>query len=177
VIGHIPFEIKDQVFAEMFRVLKKGGRSVHVAETDSTSCWARFAHKDPALFRKYFVDVPGHISLEMPSQLRQRFNKHGFKEIIFTKINGNVQECGTITGIFDNEYRAKSRFLSFPGQSREEKAASSAALHLSPDHHLAAPGNLRADGRPQRMRLHTGPQALVGFFPVAEKRFEGRQRS
>ncbi len=33
VLGHIPFDKKDALFAEMFRVLKPGGRAVHVIET------------------------------------------------------------------------------------------------------------------------------------------------
>ena len=111
VIGHIPAECKDALFAEMHRVLKKGGRTVHVIETDSTNRWFRFAHQYPELFQEYFVDRPGHIGLAMPSQLRQRFLKHGFKEITFKKFSGTIQECGTLAGCFDNEYKAKCKGL------------------------------------------------------------------
>lgn len=108
VIGHIPTEDKDKMFAEMYRVLKPGGRTVHVIETDAANCWFRFAHRYPDLFQKYFVDVPGHISLELPSQLRARFLKHGFKEVRFAKYATAIPECGALTGVFDTEYKQKS---------------------------------------------------------------------
>lgn len=108
VIGHIPFEIKDAVFAEIFRVLKKGGRTIHMIETDSTNWWFRFAHAQPGFFQKCFVDRPGHISLELPTRLRQRFLKHGFKEITFQRTSTSIPECGTLAGIFDPPIRRQS---------------------------------------------------------------------
>lgn len=108
VIGHVPFESKDTLFAEMYRVLKPGGRTVHVIETDSTNRWFQFAHQYPELFHEYLVERPGHIGLELPSALRQRFLKHGFKEVAFKRIGGTFQECGSLTGFFGNEYSAHS---------------------------------------------------------------------
>ncbi len=108
VIGHIPFEQKDVMFAEIHRVLKPGGRTVHVIETDAANIWFRFAHSYPDLFRKYFVDLPGHISLELPSALKARFLRNGFKLVRFEKYAGAIQECGTIAGFFNNEYKLKS---------------------------------------------------------------------
>jgi ubiquinone/menaquinone biosynthesis C-methylase UbiE len=111
VLGHIPFEHKDQLFAEMYRILKKGGRTVHLIETDATNVWFRFAHKYPELFQKYLVDVPGHVGLELPSQLRARFLKHGFREIRFAKFSSDIKQIGTLSGIFDNEYKNKSPWI------------------------------------------------------------------
>lgn len=111
VIGHVLFEGKDAFFAEMHRVLKPGGRAVHVIETDSTNCWFRFAHQFPELFHEYFVERPGHIGLELPSALRARFQQHGFKEVAFRRIGGTIQECGTLTGFFDNEFKSHCRRL------------------------------------------------------------------
>lgn len=108
VLGHIPFEIKDAVFSEIYRVLKKGGRTVHLIETDSTNWWFRFAHRRPALFKKQFVDTPGHISLEMPSLLRARFLKHGFKELRFGGTSTSVPECGALSGILTAEFTRDS---------------------------------------------------------------------
>ena len=51
VIGHIRHEDKDRLFAEMHRVLKKGGKAIHVIETDATSRWFKFAHRYPDLFQ------------------------------------------------------------------------------------------------------------------------------
>jgi SAM-dependent methyltransferase len=111
VIGHIPVADKDRMFAEMYRVLRPGGRTVHVIETDATNFWFRFAHRYPELFKKYFIELPGHISLELPSQVRARFLRHGFKEIRFRKYAGAILECGTISGLFDNEFKHHSSLI------------------------------------------------------------------
>jgi SAM-dependent methyltransferase len=113
VIGHIPFEIKDRMFAEMYRVLKKGGRTVHVIETEGNNRLMRFAHSFPELYQRYFVDKPGHISLELRSQLLARFLRHGFKEIAFKNIGGSIPECGGLSGLFNNEYQTKRMALRF----------------------------------------------------------------
>jgi ubiquinone/menaquinone biosynthesis C-methylase UbiE len=111
VLGHIAPEHKDQLFGEIHRVLKKGGRTIHCIEAESTSPWYRFAHKYPDLFQIYFVDRPGHIGMELPSEWRARFLNHGFREIAFKKLSSRVQEPGTITALFDNEYKTRSRLI------------------------------------------------------------------
>jgi SAM-dependent methyltransferase len=112
VLGHISFENKDLLFSEIHRVLKPGGRTVHCSEADADNVWFRFAHKHPELFAVHFVDKPGHISLEKPTQIRARFLRHGFKEIAFRRLNSTIQEPGTLVALFDNEYRTKSRWIS-----------------------------------------------------------------
>jgi SAM-dependent methyltransferase len=111
VLGHISGENKDQLFAEIHRVLKKGGRTVHCSEADARNIWYRFAHQYPELFAIYFVDRPGHIGLETPSQIRARFLRHGFKEIRFKRLNSVLQEPGTLVALFDNEYRQKAWWI------------------------------------------------------------------
>jgi SAM-dependent methyltransferase len=112
VLGHISDENKDLLFAEINRVLKPGGRTVHCSEADSTNVWYRIARRDPKLFQKYFVDLPGHISLETITQIDVRFVKHGFRAVKIKKLCSTLQEPGTLAAWFDNEYRRKSRFLS-----------------------------------------------------------------
>jgi len=108
VLGHIASEQKDQLFTEIFRVLRKGGRTIHCVEADGTSPWFRFGHRYPELFQKYFVDKPGHIGMETASLWRERFLKHGFREITFKKLGSRIQEPGTIEAFFDNEFKTKS---------------------------------------------------------------------
>ena len=108
VLGHIPFDKKDLIFSEMHRVLKKGGRVVHLIETDAVNVWYRYAKKNPALFQKYFIDLPGHVGLELPSALRSRFLKHGFKEVLFKKFWGNLMEIGALGVLFNNEAKDRS---------------------------------------------------------------------
>jgi len=112
VLGHIATENKDLLFSEIRRVLKKGGRTVHCSEADADNIWFRFAHRYPELFEIFFVDKPGHISLERPTQIRARFLKHGFKEILFRRLSSNLQVPGTPTAMFDNAYRTKSKWIS-----------------------------------------------------------------
>jgi len=111
VLGHISPEQKDQLFAEIYRVLKKGGRTLHCAEADCESPWYRFAHQDPKLFYTHFVDKPGHIGMELPSQWRARFLKHDFKEVTFKKLASRIQEPGTLTAWFDNEYKTNNKAI------------------------------------------------------------------
>jgi SAM-dependent methyltransferase len=103
VLGHIPFDKKDTLFAEMHRVLKKGGRAVHVIETDCNNIWFQEAKKIPGYFEKYFVDIPGHVGLELPSVLQKRFLKHGFKKVRFKKLYGFFQPVGVVAGFFEPE--------------------------------------------------------------------------
>lgn len=111
VLGHISLENKDALFSEIYRVLKRGGRTVHCSEADADNVWFRFAHRFPELFAVHFVDRPGHIGLELPTRLRQRFLKHGFREIRFRRLNSVIQEPGTLVALFDNEYRTKSTWI------------------------------------------------------------------
>ncbi len=101
VLGHIPFDKKDVLFAGMYRVLKPGGRAVHVIETDSTNVWFREAKRIPGHFEKFFVDVPGHVGMELPTALRRRFLRHGFKEVRFKKLYGSFQPLGVVAAFFD----------------------------------------------------------------------------
>ena len=103
VLGHIPFDKKDVLFAEMHRVLKPGGRAAHVIETDCNNIWFRQAKKIPGFFEKYYVDLPGHVGLELPTALRNRFLKHGFKQVTFKKLYSNLQPLGDISSIFKND--------------------------------------------------------------------------
>ncbi len=113
VLGHITDENKDMLFSEIHRVLKPGGRTAHCSEADATNVWYQIAHRKPALFQKYFVDIPGHFGLETISKIDKRWVKHGFRAITVKKLCSTIQEPGTLTAWFDNEYKAGSRTLSF----------------------------------------------------------------
>ena len=133
VLGHIPFDKKDVLFAEMYRVLKTGGRAVHVIETDATNIWFRQAKKIPGFFEKHYVDIPGHVGLELPTALRKRFLKHGFKEVRFKKLYSNLQPVGNIAGVFRNDFDkhpAWVRFIVRVDGVLGKKLAVREALHL-----------------------------------------------
>lgn len=78
VLGHIAPEDKDKALAEIARVLRPGGVSVNIAETDSEHSFVRLGKSDPELYRINFIETDGHIGLELPSALLARFRCHGF---------------------------------------------------------------------------------------------------
>ena len=113
VLGHIPFDEKEKTYSEMYRVLKPGGLMVHAAiETDSNSCWFRFAKKYPDLFKIYHIDKHGHIGLELPSLIIERCKKIGFSIKKIDKIHAFILYPELLLGWFDNEYKSKSRAIS-----------------------------------------------------------------
>lgn len=78
VIGHIPRADKDGAFSEIRRVLRPGGVSVNIVETDSDHHFTRLGKSDPELYRLNFIETDGHVGLEKPSELLARFERHGF---------------------------------------------------------------------------------------------------
>lgn len=79
VIGHIPSKQKDLALAEIARVLKTGGRSLNIIETDSTHRFVRYGKQDSELYQKNFIDTDGHVGLELPTAVLERFRRHGFE--------------------------------------------------------------------------------------------------
>lgn len=76
--GHVPVADKDRVLAEWRRVLKPGGWMLHVVEADSWAPFYRRARRQPALYRKYFIELDGHFGLEAPAAIEARFRRAGF---------------------------------------------------------------------------------------------------
>lgn len=79
VIGHIGMGDKDVAFAEIARVLRPGGVSVNIIETDSRNDFVRLGKSDDDLYRRNFIETDGHIGLELPSAMLERFRRHGFE--------------------------------------------------------------------------------------------------
>lgn len=113
VLGHITDENKDMLFSEINRVLKPGGRTVHCSEADATNDWYRFARRYPELFYTHFIDIPGHFGMETITKMDARFLRHGFRAVTIKKLCSRIQEPGSIDYWFNNEYRQKSRLISF----------------------------------------------------------------
>lgn len=106
--GHVLKEEKDAIIKEIRRVLKPGGLTLHLIETDSTNPWFRIAHREPALFQKYFVEqIGGHIGLDLPNQLVERWQNNGFSVMSAKPIWGLVWPIRYYANLFDNEYRQK----------------------------------------------------------------------
>jgi ubiquinone/menaquinone biosynthesis C-methylase UbiE len=111
--GHVRSEDKDKIIKEIYRVLKPGGLTLHIVETDSENYWLKFAHRYPELFQKYFIEkIGGHMGLEMPSECVQRWESSGFVLIAKEKIWGSIWPIRDYASLFDNEYKHKSFFVS-----------------------------------------------------------------
>ena len=91
VLGHVPPSHKDQVLGEIHRVLRPGGLSLHVIETDSR-CWLmERAKQSPELYQRHLIEQDGHVGLELPSEVVTRFERAGFEvESVSVLADGDV---------------------------------------------------------------------------------------
>jgi SAM-dependent methyltransferase len=107
--GHVRAEDKDKIITEILRVLKPGGMTLNVIETDSDNVWFKIAHKNPELFQKYFIEkIGGHIGLEMPVDCVKRWQEDGFEVIKAIKIWGFIWPIEYYKDFFDNDYKNNS---------------------------------------------------------------------
>ena len=77
-IGHVALDEKDTLISEISRVLKPGGVTAHIIETDSDHPAVQAAKNRPGVYRKQFIEQHGHIGLEPAPQILERFMRHGF---------------------------------------------------------------------------------------------------
>ena len=111
VLGHVPAEQKDQVLSEIRRVLRPGGVSLHVVETDSTGWLMEQAKQEPDLYQQYLIEQDGHVGLELASEVIARFNRAGLAvEQVATLADSDVHPRLAVKW-FNGEYRQVSRPL------------------------------------------------------------------
>ncbi|MEK8022921.1 MAG: class I SAM-dependent methyltransferase [Candidatus Hydrogenedentota bacterium] len=112
VMEHIPAQVKNAAINEMLRVLKPGGRMMHVLDLDSQKPLYRWAMRHTGLWKKYFIDQMGHYGLETASQAIARFDSFGMKRLAAEATNRTfLQHPENYAWQFDNEYRRKSLCL------------------------------------------------------------------
>lgn len=111
VLEHIPLDAKDASIREMVRVLKPGGRMVHVFPLDDVHPLTRFAKGRPHLYRRHFVEEDGHVGIEMASSALARFERAGLRKVRVRVQNGAVWSKTDITKRFGNEYAKTSRAM------------------------------------------------------------------
>jgi SAM-dependent methyltransferase len=81
VMGHVPPAAKESVIAEIARLLRPGGLTVHVIETDSEHPLVKLAKADPALYRRHLIEPDGHVGLELAPAAIERFRRHGLEPL------------------------------------------------------------------------------------------------
>lgn len=109
LLGHIPHNKKDILLSEIYRVLKKGGKTIHYIETDGKNLLEKLARRYPLLYNRYFIEQDGHYGLEPPSMIMARFKDAGFRVIeerrwAFTFLRFPKEYIKR----FDNEYTTSS---------------------------------------------------------------------
>ncbi len=117
VFGHIPVESKSAVVDEIARVLRPGGRSVHVIETDCDHPWIELAKRHPRLYEKHLVEPDGHIGMEPAAETLNRFKAAGLTPIHVRGWDAGRLHPRLVTKWFDNELRQHSAQLDREVQS------------------------------------------------------------
>lgn len=79
VIGHIDFAQKDALVSEIARILRPGGVTAHIIETDSEHEAVKAAKLIPQAYQRQFIDKHGHIGLELATAVMKRFERSGLR--------------------------------------------------------------------------------------------------
>ncbi len=108
VLGHVPLALKDAVLAEIRRVLRPGGRTLHYVETEGQDPLMRWARRRPDLYQRYVVAPEGHIGMEPASRTLARFRRAGFRPVKELAAYRGLLYVGRVVQLFDNEYAALS---------------------------------------------------------------------
>jgi ubiquinone/menaquinone biosynthesis C-methylase UbiE len=110
-LGHLPLAVKDDCIREIYRVTKLAGFTLHSAETDADNFTFKAAKHYPDLYEKNFVEMYGHHSLELFTDLVKRFRKYPFKPV-FEEPDycvGLIRQVNSYRIFFDDpEFRRKS---------------------------------------------------------------------
>ena len=74
LLGHIPFDEKDALLAEIRRVLKPGGVTMHGIESLNRELHGDYASMSEQRLA-HFIGIDGHIGLEVDEEIATRFRK------------------------------------------------------------------------------------------------------
>lgn len=146
VIGHVPNESKTKIFSEFARVLRRGGLTIHVAETESDGWLARIARREPEAYKQAWIEAPDHRNLETADRLVERFSEAGFQMLKAQPIQAYLPECGQLCGLMARHQQMPWWLRSWVGLdqllSQNDVIKELTSLLLTPlgmVNHLAAP--------------------------------------
>lgn len=108
LLGHIPIERKDRLLAEIYRVLKPGGMTLHYIEAASSDPMTRLARRDEELFSHHILLPEGHIGLEPPMAIFSRFRQCGLEPRVEAAVYKGLLYPRRLVQCFDNAYREQT---------------------------------------------------------------------
>lgn len=111
LLGHIPIEKKDRALREIYRVLKRGGLTVHYIEAGGDDPLSELARKRPDLYEQYIVAPEGHCGIEPASAVFRRFRSVGFVPLHEVAAYKMLIYVERVVQYFDNEYKEESGLL------------------------------------------------------------------
>ena len=124
VMGHVPFEAKESVLSEIARLLRPGGVTAHVIETDSEHPLVRLAKTDPELYRKRLIEPDGHIGLELVPAVLERFRRYGLEPVEAAPMEAGPFHPRLTVKWFGNEYAERDeRFARLVEDARRTLAS------------------------------------------------------
>ena len=103
--GHIQKQSKKIILSEIHRVLKKGGSTIQYIEAEGSNSMQNFAQRHIDLYQKYFIDREGHVGLEPPMVILERFYGSGLIPVgSIGAYKSWLKPPGEISGRFGSEY-------------------------------------------------------------------------
>jgi SAM-dependent methyltransferase len=111
VLGHVTLERKDAVLAEIRRVLRPGGQTLHYVEAEGQDPLLRWARRRPELYQRHVVAPEGHVGMETATRTFARFRRAGFRPLSEVAAYKGLMYVGRVVQLFDNEYAAASPAL------------------------------------------------------------------
>jgi SAM-dependent methyltransferase len=111
VLGHVPYSDKDKVWAEIVRVLRPGGFTLHYIEADSNDPLMQWCKKFPDLYQKYVINPEGHIGMETARCTMNRFRHHGLQPIFEHGVYRLLMYINRIPFLLDNDFQYKAPII------------------------------------------------------------------
>ncbi len=110
VLGHVAAEEKDALIKELARVLRPGGTTAHIIETDSTHPAIVAAKKHPDLYVQQLIEQDGHIGLEPANRVIERFEGHGFELVMCRVVDAIIPSV-----LYYDKYLDHPGYAELPG--------------------------------------------------------------
>jgi SAM-dependent methyltransferase len=79
LFGHVAEGVKEELVAEIARVLRPGGVTAHLIETASDHPAVAGLRARPEAYERLIVSQDGHVGLEPAPRVLDRFRRHGFR--------------------------------------------------------------------------------------------------